>query len=109
MSKPINGFSFDFLPFLLEAIANHPNPVVRRSCGKGLAKIGDPQEVPVLVRTLLYDEDTVARSSAARALAKMGPQAAEALLKVLAGEYPEAAKGHAAWAISRLYNPCKPT
>jgi len=88
------------VPFLLDSLANHPNPVVRRSCGKSLAKIGDPQAVPILIQALLYDSDTVARSSAAGALAKMGPEAVQALLDVLAGDYPETAKGHACWAIA---------
>ncbi len=87
------------VPFLLAGL-KHPNPVVRRSAGKGLAKIGDPQAIPSLIQTLLYDADTVARSSAAGALAKMGPEAVRALLDVLAGDYPETAKGHASWAIA---------
>ena len=87
------------VPFLLAGL-KHPNPVVRRSAGKGLAKIGDPQAIGTLIEALLYDDDTVARSSAAGALAKMGASAVTALLEVLAGDYPETAKGHAAWAIS---------
>ena len=88
------------VPFLLDSLAKHPNPVVRRSCGKSLAKIGDPQAIDILIQALLYDSDTVTRSSAAGALAKMGPSAVRALLDVLAGDYPETAKGHAIWAIA---------
>ncbi|NEO33636.1 MAG: HEAT repeat domain-containing protein [Symploca sp. SIO3C6] len=40
------------VPFLLESLANDPNPVVRRSCGKALAKIADSQAIPVLIETL---------------------------------------------------------
>lgn len=87
-------------PYLQDALANHPNPVVRRSCGKALAKISYPQAVPTLINALLNDADTVVRSSAAGALAKMGPSAVPALLEVIASDSPETAKGHAAWALA---------
>ncbi len=38
-------------PFLLQSLANHVNPVVRRSSGKALAKIQDPLAIPTLIRT----------------------------------------------------------
>ncbi|OLT62327.1 HEAT repeat domain-containing protein [Moorena bouillonii] len=88
-------------PFLLEALANHPNPVVRRSCGKALAKIRDPQAVPTLINALLNDEDTVVKSSAAGALARMGEAAVPKLIEVLeSADYPQTAKGHASWALA---------
>ena len=89
-------------PFLTASLVNHPNPVVRRSCGKALAQIGDASSIPFLVRTLLKDQDTVTKSSAAGALAKMGVQAVPALLQVIAGDHPGTAKGHASWALSLI-------
>lgn len=86
-------------PYLMEGLANNPNPTVRRSCGKALAKISYPPAIPTLINALLHDEDTVARSSAAGALAKMGEARVPALLEVIAGSYEQAAKGHAAWAL----------
>ncbi|AGY60536.1 HEAT repeat domain-containing protein [Gloeobacter kilaueensis] len=88
------------VPLLIEGLAHHPNPVVRRSCGKALAKTGDPRAVPTLIAALLYDEDNVARSSAAGALAKVGAAAVPDLLVVLAADHPGSAKGHAAWALA---------
>ncbi|NEO37485.1 MAG: HEAT repeat domain-containing protein [Moorea sp. SIOASIH] len=88
-------------PFLLEALANHSNPVVRRSCGKALAKIRAPQAVPTLIDALLNDEDTVVKSSSAGALARMGEAAVPKLIEVLeSAEYPQSAKGHASWALA---------
>ncbi|NER38785.1 MAG: HEAT repeat domain-containing protein [Oscillatoria sp. SIO1A7] len=86
-------------PYLMEGLANNPNPVIRRSCGKALAKISDPAAIPILINALLHDEDTVARSSAAGAVAKMGAPVVPALLEILGGSYEQAAKGHAAWAL----------
>lgn len=86
---------------LLCGLTDCPNPVVRRSCGKALAKIGDPEATDTLINTLLHDEDTVTRSSAAGALAKMGALAVDRLLAVIANpDVSMIAKGHAAWAIS---------
>ncbi|MEB3831107.1 HEAT repeat domain-containing protein [Phormidium sp. CCY1219] len=87
-------------PFLMDGLANHPNPVVRRSCGKALAKISYPGAIPILMDALLSDEDTVVRSSAAGALAKMGAPAVQALLDTLTADVSETAKGHAAWALA---------
>ncbi|MBW4698887.1 MAG: HEAT repeat domain-containing protein [Aphanocapsa lilacina HA4352-LM1] len=88
------------VPMLLEGLSHHPNPVVRRSCGKALAKTSDPRAVPVLIEALLHDEDTVVRSSAAGALAKMGEAAVPQLIALLTSEHSETAKGHAAWALA---------
>ncbi|QLE50404.1 HEAT repeat domain-containing protein [Nostoc sp. C057] len=85
---------------LMEAVANHPNPVVRRASAKTLTLIADPIAVPTLVNALLNDEDTVVKTSAVGGLAKIGEAAVPALLKILAStEYPESAKGHAVWAL----------
>lgn len=89
------------VPFLLEALSNHTDPVVRRAAGKTLTLIADPSAVPVLINALLYDEDTVVKGSAVGALARTGEAAVPALLDILASsEHPESIKGHAAWALA---------
>ncbi|PXF46727.1 Bilin biosynthesis protein MpeU [Gracilariopsis chorda] len=89
------------VPLLLTALKTCPNPVVRRSCGKALAKIGDARATDSLLHTLVYDEDTVTRSSAAGALARMGAIAVPKLLELISdSQVSMTAKGHAAWAIS---------
>ncbi|WP_223265284.1 HEAT repeat domain-containing protein [Nostoc sp. 'Peltigera membranacea cyanobiont' 210A] len=50
-------------PLLMEAVANHPNPVVRRGSAKTLTLIADPIAVPILVNALLNDEDMVVKTS----------------------------------------------
>jgi len=89
-------------PFLLAALANHPNPVVRRSAAKGLAKIDEPAAIPVLIDALLKDEDTVVKGSAAGALARQGATAVPALLGVIAGACSDTAKGQATWALASI-------
>jgi bilin biosynthesis protein len=89
------------VPFLLEALANHSNPVVRRAAAKTLTLIADPRAVPDLIHAALYDEDTVVKGSAVGALANTGETAAPPLLEILASpEYSESIKGHAAWALA---------
>jgi bilin biosynthesis protein len=91
----------DAVSNLLLGLKNCPNPVVRRSCGKALAKIGDPSATDALLETLVNDDDTVTRSSAAGALAKMGISAIPKLLAVISSpDFSMTAKGHAAWAIA---------
>ena len=88
-------------PFLLEALANHSNPVVRRAAAKTITLIADPIAIPDLVRALLNDEDTVVQGSAVGALAQIGEAAVPSLLEILAApEHPESIKGHAAWALA---------
>ena len=88
-------------PFLLESLAHHPNPVVRRACAKTLTLIADPTAIPTLINALLNDDDTVVKGSSVGALAKMGEAAVPPLLEILGSpEYPESAKGHAAWALA---------
>jgi len=72
------------LPPLLVGLTACPNPVVRRSCGKALAKLGDARSVEPLIAAMLADPDAVTRASAAGALARVGVPAAAALLGVLA-------------------------
>ncbi len=90
-------------PFLLDGIANHPNPVVRKACCNALTNIGDPLSVPGLIAALVNDANIGVKSSAAAALAKIGEPAFESLRGVLASETAdEACKGHAAWAIASM-------
>ena len=89
------------VPFLLEALADHPNVVVRRAAAKTLTLIGDPSTVPNLIYALLNDEDTVVKGSSIGALARTGEAAVPPLLEILASpESPETTKGHAAWALA---------
>ncbi|MBD2355209.1 HEAT repeat domain-containing protein [Tolypothrix sp. FACHB-123] len=88
-------------PFLIEALRNHSNVVVRRAAAKTLTIISDPRAVPDLLQAFLNDEDTVVRSSAAGALARTGEASVPALLEILASdEHPQDIKGHAAWALA---------
>ena len=87
-------------PLLVDALLQHPNPVVRRAAGKTLALICDPDTVSSLLHALLNDEDTVVKGSAVGALAKMGEASVPALLSILADPVrPQSTKGHAAWAL----------
>jgi bilin biosynthesis protein len=86
---------------LVEALANHPNEVVRRACAKTLTLIADPVAVPILVHAFLNDPDTVVQGSSVGALARTGRPAAPELLKILEEPgHPETIKGHAAWALA---------
>lgn len=89
------------VPFLLEALANHANEVVRRAAAKTLTLIGDPSTVPNLIYSLLNDEDRVVKGSCIGALARTGEAAVLPLLQLLEStETPETTKGHAAWALA---------
>ncbi len=88
-------------PFLLEALAHHPNPVVRRASAKTLTLIADPSAIPTLVNAFLNDPDTVVKGSAVGALARTGQPAVSPLLEILASsQHPESIKGHATWALA---------
>jgi bilin biosynthesis protein len=88
-------------PFLLEGLADHPNPVVRRACAKTLTLIADPDTVPQLVEALLTDEDTVVKGSSVGAMARIGAASVPPLLEILASpDRPQSMKGHAAWALA---------
>jgi bilin biosynthesis protein len=88
-------------PFLLNALAHHPNVVVRRASAKTLTLIADPVAVPDLVHAFLQDEDTVVRGSSVGALARTGEAAVPPLLEILAtSDLDESTKGHAAWALA---------
>ncbi len=88
-------------PFLLEALANHSNVVVRRAAAKTLTLIAAPKTIPQLVHSFLNDEDTVVQGSSVGALARMGEAGVLPLLDILESPaVPESAKGHAAWALA---------
>lgn len=88
-------------PFLVEALANHADVVVRRAAAKTLTIIADPTAVPYLLQAFLNDQDTVVKGSSAGALARTGEASVPALLDVLASpDQPEDIKGHAAWALA---------
>ena len=88
-------------PVLMTALANHPNPVVRRASAKTLTLIADPQAIPTLVHAFLNDEDTVVQGSSVGALARTGEPAVPELLKILeSANHSESVKGHAAWALA---------
>jgi bilin biosynthesis protein len=88
-------------PFLVTALLNHCDPVVRRASAKTLTLIADPETVSPLVQALLNDEDTVVKGSSVGALARIGEASVTVLLDILASsEHPESTKGHAAWALA---------
>ena len=88
------------VPFLVEALLDNADPVVRRASAKTLTLIADPETVPPLVNALLNDEDTVVQGSAVGALAQIGETSVPVLLEILTSpEHPESTKGHAAWAL----------
>jgi bilin biosynthesis protein len=95
-------------PFLIDALANHQNVVVRRAAGKTLTIIADPRAVTALVHALLNDEDTVVQGSAVGALARMGEASVPLLLEILGSPaHPESMKGHVAWALSFIGSEAK--
>ena len=88
-------------PFLMEALLNHPNVVVRRASAKTLTLIGNPDAIPALLQALFNDEDTVVKGSTVGALARTGKVAAPELLNILSSDqHSESIKGHAAWALA---------
>ena len=96
------------VPFLVEALQNHDDPVVRRASAKTLTLIADPNCVDVLVEALLNDEDTVVKSSSVGALARIGEASVPVLLEILKSpETTESTKGHAAWALAFIGSDAK--
>lgn len=96
------------VPFLLDALANHDNVVVRRAAAKTLIIIADPTTVPNLIHALLNDEDTVVKGSSVGALARTGEAAVAPLLEILTSlDSPESTKGHAAWALAFIGSAAK--
>jgi bilin biosynthesis protein len=96
------------VPFLLDALANHKDVVVRRAAAKTLTLIADPIAVPNLIHAALHDEDTVVKGSAVGALARTGEAAVPPLLEILtSSENSESIKGHAAWALAFIGSKAK--
>lgn len=88
-------------PALINGLAHHENPTVRRACAKTMTLIADPTTIPTLVHSLLHDDDTVVRGSAVGALAVMGEAAAPVLLDIIASsDYPDSSRGLATWGLS---------
>ena len=95
-------------PFLLDALANHPNVVVRRAAATTLTLIADPVAVPNLLHAFLNDEDTVVQGSSVGAMARIGEPSVVSLLEILAdNSLPESTKGHAAWALAFIGSEAK--
>lgn len=95
-------------PFLLEALANHANVVVRRAAAKTLTLIADPVAVPNLLHAFLHDEDTVVQGSSVGAMARIGEPSVVSLLEILADRsLSESTKGHAAWALAFIGSEAK--
>lgn len=88
-------------PALIDGLANHENPVVRRACAKTMTLIADSATIPTLVNALLHDEDTVVQGSVVGAMAVMGEEAAPELLSIIGSSaYPDSSKGLATWGLS---------
>lgn len=88
-------------PALIEGLAHHQNPTVRRACAKTMTLIADQTTIPTLVHSLLHDDDTVVQGSVVGALAVMGEAAAPVLLNIVASnDYTDTAKGLATWGLS---------
>ncbi len=88
-------------PALIERLAHHENPTVRRACAKTMTLIADRATIPTLVHSLLHDEDTVVQGSVVGALAVMGEAAAPVLLKIIgSSDYPDSSRGLATWGLS---------
>ncbi|MBE9060215.1 HEAT repeat domain-containing protein [cf. Phormidesmis sp. LEGE 11477] len=90
-------------PFLLEGLATHQDPMVRRACCNAMTNLGDEQAVSGLAAALVQDLEMSVKSAAAGALAKIGAPAFEAVRGILtSAEADESCKGHAAWAIATM-------
>ncbi|MEL6552119.1 MAG: HEAT repeat domain-containing protein [Cyanobacteria bacterium J06621_11] len=88
-------------PELIDGLANHENPVVRRACAKTMTLIADPTTIPTLVDALRHDEDTVVQASSVGAIAVMGKEGAAVLLDIVRSpEYPDSSKGLATWGLA---------
>ncbi|MCL6436776.1 MAG: HEAT repeat domain-containing protein [Leptolyngbyaceae cyanobacterium HOT.MB2.61] len=90
-------------PLLINALANHSDPVMRRSAAKALTLIADPTAIPTLLQAVLQDEDATVRGSAIGALARIGEASVPYFLVILESpDYPESIKGYAAWALASI-------
>ncbi len=88
-------------PALIDGLANHENPVVRRACAKTMTLIADPTTIPTLVHALRHDDDTVVQASSVGAIAVMGKEGAQVLLDIVRSpDYPDSSKGLATWGLA---------
>ena len=87
---------------LLNALANHPISLVRRGCGRSIAKIRDPEAVPGLIQSLIQDPDPRVKSAVSSALVAIGSASVPALLELIASDIGTAETGHAAWALAHM-------
>jgi bilin biosynthesis protein len=88
-------------PALIDGLAHHENPTVRRACAKTMTLIADQTTIPTLVRSLLQDDDTVVKGSVVGALAVMGEAAAPVLIDIIgSSDYPDSSRGLATWGLS---------
>ena len=71
------------VPALCTAMCEHDNVTVRRAAAKTLTLISDRRALPFLLKALLNDPDPVVQGSAVGAMAVIGADAVEGLLKVL--------------------------
>jgi bilin biosynthesis protein len=100
-AETLHQIGLSATPFLLTALASHPDVVVRRAAAKTLTLLADAAAVPHLIYSLLHDKDTVVKGSSVGALARIGEPSVAPLLEILASnEHPESTKGHAAWALA---------
>jgi bilin biosynthesis protein len=87
---------------LLDGLANHPIALVRRGCGRSLAKVRDPEAVPGLIQSLLQDPDPRVKSAVSSALVSIGSASVPDLLELIASDIGTAETGHAAWALAHM-------
>ena len=59
MAETLGSIGKPATPFLLEALAHHPNPVVRRASAKTLTLICEAIARTTLLEAFLHDEDKV--------------------------------------------------
>ena len=71
------------VPALCQAMLEHANVTVRRAAAKTLTLISDKKALPFLLKALLNDPDPVVQGSAVGAMAAIGSEAVDGLLKIL--------------------------
>jgi bilin biosynthesis protein len=82
---------------LLAGLAHHPIALVRRGCGRSLAKA-----VPGLIQSLLQDPDPRVKSAVSSALVAIGSASVPDLLELISSDIGTAETGHAAWALAHM-------
>ena len=87
---------------LLVGLVHHPIALVRRGCGRSLAKVRDPEAVPGLIHSLLHEPDLRVKSAVSSALVAIGSAAVPNLLELIATDIGTTETGHAAWALAHM-------